>query len=128
MAYSVSQRNQEIGLRMALGAAQGDVLGMVLKQAMILVGLGTAAGLALALAISNVVATILYGTARDPLTFVAVPATLSFGALLASLIPALRASRVDPLSPPCGISKAASRTRLARAPPARTPASVSLRR
>jgi ABC-type antimicrobial peptide transport system permease subunit len=60
MAYSVSQRNQEIGLRMALGAAQGDVLGMVLKQAMILVGLGTAAGLALALAISNVVATILY--------------------------------------------------------------------
>lgn len=51
MAYSVSQRNQEIGLRMALGAAQGDVLGMVLKQAMLLVGLGTAAGLLISLGV-----------------------------------------------------------------------------
>jgi predicted permease len=98
MAYNVSQRNQEIGLRMALGAAQSDVLGMVLKQAMILVGIGTAVGLAIALAVSNVAATILYGSARDPLTFVAVPVTLAAVALLASLIPAVRASRVDPLS------------------------------
>jgi predicted permease len=98
MAYNVSQRNQEIGLRMALGAAQGDVVSMVLKQAMVLVGLGTAFGLLLSLAVSNVVATILYGSARDPLTFVTVPLTLSLVALVASLVPALRASRVDPLS------------------------------
>jgi predicted permease len=98
MAYSVSQRNQEIGLRMALGAAQGDVVGMVLKQAMVLVGLGTAVGLLLSFAVSNVVATILFGSARDPLTFVAVPLTLALVALVASLVPALRASRVDPLA------------------------------
>jgi putative ABC transport system permease protein len=98
MSYSVTQRNQEIGLRMALGAAQGDVIGMVLKQAMILVGLGIAAGLLLSLAVSNVVATILFGSARDPLTFVAVPVMLALVALVASLVPALRASRVDPLA------------------------------
>jgi predicted permease len=98
MAYNVSQRNQEIGLRMALGAAQGDVVSMVLKQAMVLVGLGTALGLLLSFGVSNVVAAILYGSARDPLTFIAVPLTLLMVALAASLIPALRASRVDPLT------------------------------
>jgi predicted permease len=98
MAYSVSQRNQEIGLRMALGAAQGDVLGLVLRQALALVSIGTVVGLGLAFAVSNVVATILYGSARDPVTFVAVPAGLLFVALVASLVPALRASRVDPLA------------------------------
>jgi predicted permease len=98
MAYSVTQRSQEIGLRMALGAAQGDVLGMVLKQAMILVAIGGAFGLIASLAVSNVIATILFGSARDPLTFVAVPTTLAAVALVASLVPALRASRVDPLA------------------------------
>jgi ABC-type antimicrobial peptide transport system permease subunit len=98
MAYSVSQRIQEIGLRMALGAAQGDVVGLVLKQAMILVGLGTAFGLLISLAVSNVVATILFGSARDPLTFLVVPLVLTVVALAASLFPAMRASRVDPLS------------------------------
>jgi predicted permease len=98
IAYSVTQRNQEIGLRMALGAAQADVVGMVLKQAMILVGLGTAAGLLISLAVSNLVATILFGSARDPITFVAVPLALALVAFSASLIPALRASRVDPLA------------------------------
>jgi len=98
ISYSVTQRNQEIGLRMALGAAQGDVIGMVLQQAMILVGLGIAAGLLLSLAVSNVVATILFGSARDPITFVAVPGMLAVVALVASLVPALRASRVDPLA------------------------------
>jgi predicted permease len=98
VAYSVSQRVQEIGLRMALGAAQSDVIRMVLKQAMILVGLGTALGLLLSLAVSNVVATIIYGSARDPLTFITVPLGLALVALVASLVPALRASRVDPLA------------------------------
>jgi ABC-type antimicrobial peptide transport system permease subunit len=83
---------------MALGAAQGDVVSMVLKQAMVLVGLGTALGLLLSFGVSNVVAAILFGSARDPLTFIAVPLTLLTVALAASLIPALRASRVDPLT------------------------------
>jgi predicted permease len=98
VAYSVSQRVQEIGLRMALGAAQSDVIRLVLKQAMILVGLGTALGLLVSLAVSNVVATILFGSARDPLTFISVPLGLALVALVASLVPALRASRVDPLA------------------------------
>jgi predicted permease len=98
LAYSVSQRSQEIGLRIALGAGQANVLRMVVNQAMLLVLIGTALGLVAALAVSNVVATILYGSARDPLTFVAVPVMLVAVALVASLVPALRASRVDPLA------------------------------
>ena len=97
MAYTVGQRNQEIGLRMALGAAQGDVVVMVLKQAMILVGIGTLLGLVAAFGVSNVVASILYGSARDPITFLGVPLTLAVVATLATLVPALKASRVDPL-------------------------------
>jgi len=97
MAYTVSQRNQEIGLRMALGAGQSNVLAMVLKHAMTLVGLGTLLGLLAAFAVSNVVASILYGSARDPVTFVGVALALAFVALLAALVPAFKASRVDPL-------------------------------
>ncbi len=98
MAYTVSQRTQEIGLRMALGAARGDVLAMVLKQAMVLVGIGTLLGLAASFAVSNVVASSLYGSARDPVTFVGVPVALALVAFLATLIPALKASHVDPLT------------------------------
>jgi ABC-type antimicrobial peptide transport system permease subunit len=97
MAYHVSQRNREIGLRMALGAGQQDVLRMVLGQAMVLVGLGCALGLAISLMASNLVATLLFGSARDPVTFIAVPLGLALVALVASLVPALRASHVDPL-------------------------------
>ncbi|HXV59963.1 MAG TPA: ABC transporter permease [Vicinamibacteria bacterium] len=97
MAYHVSQRNQEIGLRMALGAAQKDVLGMVMKQAMALVGLGCVIGLVLALSASSLVSTLLFGSARDPLTFAGVPLVLATVAFVASLLPAIRASRVDPL-------------------------------
>jgi predicted permease len=97
MAYQVNQRNQEIGLRMALGAASGDVLGMILKQSMTLVGIGTLIGLGAAFAVSYLIQAILYGSAQDPLTFVGVPLALVGVALVASLLPALRASRVDPL-------------------------------
>ena len=97
MAFMVSQRNREIGLRMALGAAQSDVVSMVLKHAMILVGIGTFLGLAAAFAVSNLVASILFGSARDPLTFVGVAVMLAVVAFLATLVPALKASRVDPL-------------------------------
>ena len=97
MAFMVSQRNREIGLRMALGAARGDVLSMVLKHAMILVGIGTFLGLAAAFAVSNLVESILFGSARDPVTFVGVAVMLAVVAFLATLVPALKASRVDPL-------------------------------
>ncbi|MFQ5789195.1 MAG: ABC transporter permease [Acidobacteriota bacterium] len=98
MAYTVNQRNHEIGLRMALGAGQPDVLKLVLKQAMSLVGVGLAMGLAVAFAVSRVVSTLLYGiSATDPTTFAAVTVVLAGVALLASYLPAHRASRVDPL-------------------------------
>jgi putative ABC transport system permease protein len=97
MAYSVVQRQHEIGLRMALGAAQGDVLRLVLRQGLTLVGIGLLIGLALALAVARTTASLLYGSALDPVTFAAVAGVLAFVALIASTVPALRASRVDPL-------------------------------
>ncbi len=98
MAYTVNQRNQEIGIRMAMGARQPDVLKLVLVQGMILVGIGVAAGLAVALAVSRLVSTLLYGISpSDPATFIGVPLVLIAVALLANYLPALRASRVDPL-------------------------------
>jgi len=97
MSFNVSQRKQEIGLRMALGADQGDVLKMMIKLAMALVGVGTVIGLGGAFLVSGAVSSILYGSARDPLTFIGVPIALAIVALLATLIPAIKASRVDPL-------------------------------
>jgi predicted permease len=98
MAYSVNQRDHEIGLRMALGARQGDVLWLVLKQAMTLVGAGMGVGLALSLAVTSLVSSLLYGISpADPATFLGVTTVLVTVALLATLLPAHRASRVDPL-------------------------------
>lgn len=98
MAYTVNQRNHEIGLRMALGARQPDVLKLVLGQGMKLVGLGVAIGLAAALLVSRVVVNLLYGiSATDPATFVGVTLILVTVALVANFLPAHRASRVDPL-------------------------------
>jgi predicted permease len=97
LAYSVVQRTQEIGVRMALGADRGDVLAMVLRQAMTLVAVGLTIGLAGALEISRVVSGLLFGTAMDPATFVVVALLLMLVALLASSVPAWRASRLDPL-------------------------------
>jgi predicted permease len=98
LAFRVAQRVQEIGLRMALGAGRSDVLWMVLKSAMALVGIGLAIGLIVAFAVSRTVASLLYGiSASDPATFLGVSLVLSAVALLASAIPALRASHVDPL-------------------------------
>ena len=97
MSYSVSQRTRELGVRMALGAAQSDVLRLVVKQAAVLAGIGIAVGLVLALAASRLVANLLFDTsARDPLTFAGIPLLLAAAALVASLKPAWRATRVDP--------------------------------
>jgi ABC-type antimicrobial peptide transport system permease subunit len=97
MACSVGQRTQEIGLRKALGAAPGHVLGLVLRQGLLLAGVGVVLGVAGALGMSQLVGSLLFGSAHDPLSFIGASAALVAVAALASLLPALRASRVDPL-------------------------------
>ncbi len=98
LAYSVSQRTGEIGLRMALGAAPGDVFRLILTQGGRLAGIGLLLGLAGAFAAGHVVESLLEGVSgADPLTFAAVVVTLGVVALLACYVPALRATRVAPV-------------------------------
>ena len=96
-AYSVEQRTSEIGIRMALGAASGDVRGMILLQGMRLVWIGALIGLAAAYGLSRLIASFLFGVkASDPAVFVMVPVVLSAVALLAVWFPARRATRIAP--------------------------------
>jgi predicted permease len=98
MAYSVSRRTREIGVRVALGAGRGDVLRMVVGQGMRTTLIGIAIGFAGSLALTRAVDSLLFGvTATDPVTFAAVTFVLVGSALLACYIPARRASRVDPM-------------------------------
>jgi putative ABC transport system permease protein len=98
MSYAVEQRTNEIGIRMALGAGRAQVLGMVLRQGILLTAAGVAAGLAGAFGATRVLSAILYGIkATDPATFAAVALVLGVVALLAILMPAHRATRVDPV-------------------------------
>ena len=98
MSYSVAQRTNEIGIRMALGAQTRDVLGLIVGQGLKLVLTGLVVGLLGALALTRLVATLLFGvTTKDPLTFIGVAVLLSLVALLACLIPARRATKVDPM-------------------------------
>jgi predicted permease len=98
MSYSVAQRTREIGIRMALGAQRSDVLKMTVGQGLRLVLTGMAIGLAAAFVLTRVMATLLFGVSpTDPFTFVTISIVLIGVAVLASYIPALRATRVDPM-------------------------------
>ena len=98
MSYSVSRRTNEIGIRMALGAQRQDVLGLVMRESMILVVSGVIIGVAIALGVSRFVATLLYGlAANDAVTLVASISVMLLVAALAGFVPARRASRVDPM-------------------------------
>ena len=98
MSYSVAQRRNEIGIRLALGAQSRDVLLMIVKQGGVLIVMGLVIGLAGAFALTRLLASLLFGvTAKDPFTFAAVAVLLAIVALLACYVPALRATRVDPI-------------------------------
>jgi putative ABC transport system permease protein len=98
MAFSVNQRTHEIGVRLALGASRGKVLGMVVLQAMIKTSAGIALGILSAYGVTRMLSNFLVGVSpTDPATFAAVTAFLAGIALIASVAPALRATRVDPL-------------------------------
>jgi len=98
LAYSVAQRTSEIGLRMALGAQPRQVVGLVLKQGMLLAGVGAIVGILVALPVARMAAGLLYGvSASDPLTYAGITVLLLGVALLACYLPARRATRIDPL-------------------------------
>jgi predicted permease len=99
IAASVTVRTREIGIRMALGAAPAIVRRQMLGEAAVLAGLGVVAGIVGALAVSRIISSLAFGvSALDPMTFAAAPAALLLVALLAALIPALRAARTNPVS------------------------------
>ncbi|MBZ5496591.1 MAG: ABC transporter permease [Acidobacteriia bacterium] len=99
MAYAVTQRTQEIGIRMALGAQRGDVFRLVGRQGLVLTAAGMALGLAGALALTRVITTMLFGvTPRDAVAFALATLGLGTVALVASCVPAWRATRVDPIA------------------------------
>jgi ABC-type antimicrobial peptide transport system permease subunit len=99
LAFTVRRRVGEIGIRMALGAQMGDVLRMVLYDGMRPVLIGVVIGLAGALALGRVVSNLIYGVrVTDPLTFAAVSGLLGAVAIIASVVPAWRATKVDPMT------------------------------
>jgi putative ABC transport system permease protein len=98
IAYSMTQRTREIGIRMALGAQRGDMLGMVLRQSLTVVAIGLAIGLVASFGATRLLASLLYGVgANDLLTYASVVFLLGAAALLASYFPARRAMKVDPM-------------------------------
>jgi ABC-type antimicrobial peptide transport system permease subunit len=98
VSYTVESRTREIGIRLALGAQQSSVLGMILLSGVSLVALGLVVGVLGALALSPFIASLLVGVSpRDPVTFVLLPLLMLVVTVIASLLPAARATRVDPM-------------------------------
>ena len=98
MAYAVSQRTSEIGVRMALGAGRSEVFGLIVREGLKLTGLGIALGLVASYALARSISSLLFGVAAsDPMTFVVTTSILLAVATLASIVPAHRATRVDPI-------------------------------
>jgi predicted permease len=98
MAFVVDQRTTEFGIRMALGAKRGGIVGMVLRRAAVYVGTGLVAGMGIAIGMSMLVKSFLFNVApTEPLVYIAIAVLLIAVALVAALVPALRASRVDPI-------------------------------
>jgi ABC-type antimicrobial peptide transport system permease subunit len=98
ISYSVSQRTREIGIRMALGAQQAIVRGMFVRHGLLLTGIGAVCGIAAAIAVTRLMSALLFQISPlDPVTYVAVPAVLVLAALLASYVPARRATVIDPV-------------------------------
>jgi putative ABC transport system permease protein len=98
ISYIVAQQTHEIGIRMAVGARENDVLGLIVKKGLKLIVVGLVAGIAGALAVTRVLAGLLYGvTPTDPATFLVVSLLLTVAGLIACYIPARRAAKVDPV-------------------------------
>ena len=98
MSYLVSQSTHDIGVRIALGAQPGNIVGLVVRQGMALTAIGIVGGLIGAMVLTRLMASLLFGvTAHDPITFVTAPLVLVAVALFSSLVPAMRAARVDPV-------------------------------
>ncbi|MGH9762521.1 MAG: FtsX-like permease family protein, partial [Blastocatellia bacterium] len=99
VSYSVARRTSEIGVRIALGASRPDVIWLVVRETILMVGTGAAIGLAISLMFSKVLTAVIFNLGpRDPIAFAAATLLLALTALIAGYIPARRASRVDPLS------------------------------
>ncbi len=98
MAYSVTQRTQELGIRMALGAQRGDILRMIVRQGVLLAAIGIAGGVCVALGTTRYLSAFLTGVSPfDPATFVVVPLVLGGATIVAAVVPARRATRIDPI-------------------------------
>jgi ABC-type antimicrobial peptide transport system permease subunit len=98
VAHSVGQRTREIGLRVALGATRRTILSLVLREGLTYAGLGVAAGVGLALGLTRLMSSLLFGVqATDTVTFAGVTGLVTLVSAAASLLPALRATRVDPM-------------------------------
>jgi ABC-type antimicrobial peptide transport system permease subunit len=97
LSYVVSQRTSEIGVRMALGAGRGDILRIVYKQGLWIVGIGLAVGLGASFGVAHLLRSMIVVSPGDPMTYVGVSALLAAIAMLACYIPARRAMRVEPM-------------------------------
>ena len=98
LAYSIAQRTREIGIRMALGAESGSILNLVVRQGLIIVGVGLAAGILSSMILTHLIQSLLYEVSgTDPVALLTAVGVLGLAAFLACLVPALRAIRIDPI-------------------------------